>query len=161
MAYRKEHGLQTRIVRIFNTFGPRMRLRDGRVVPSFIGSALSGKPLAIHGDGAQTRSFCYVSDLVEGIYRLMMCTDRSAWSPTNIGNPREMTIREFAQEILRLTGSRSRIVHKAAPQDDPKQRRPDVSRARKLLKWSPEVGLAQGLQLTIDYFCGQMKGQPV
>ncbi len=161
MAYRAEHGLQTRIVRIFNTFGPRMRLRDGRVVPSFIGSALAGTPLAIHGDGAQTRSFCYVSDLVEGIYRLMMCTDRSAWSPTNIGNPREMTIREFAQEILRLTGSRSRLVTKPAPEDDPKQRRPDISRAQKLLKWSPEVGLAQGLQLTIDYFCGQMKGQPV
>ena len=161
MAYRTEHGLQTRIVRIFNTFGPRMRLRDGRVVPSFIGSALAGKPLTLHGDGAQTRSFCYVSDLVEGIFRLMMCTDRTAWSPTNIGNPREMTIREFAHEILKLTGSRSRLVTKPAPQDDPKQRRPDISRAQKLLKWSPEVGLAQGLQLTIDYFCGQMKGQPV
>ena len=161
MAYRTEHGLETRIVRIFNTFGPRMRLHDGRVVPSFIGSALAGKPLSVHGDGTQTRSFCYVADLVEGIYRLMMCVDRTAWAPVNIGNPREMTIREFALEILKLTGSRSRLKSKPAPQDDPKQRQPDISRARKLLEWSPEVGLAEGLQRTIDYFCGQMKGQPV
>lgn len=161
MAYRTEHHMETRIVRIFNTFGPRMRLRDGRVVPSFIGSALAGKPLAIHGDGTQTRSFCYVSDLVEGIYRLMMCEDRTAWAPVNIGNPREMTIREFAREILKLTGSRSRLAAKPAPQDDPKQRQPDISRAQKLLKWNPEVGLVEGLQRTIDYFCGQMKGQPV
>ena len=161
MAYRSEHGLETRIVRIFNTYGPRMRLKDGRVVPSFIGSALTGKPLTLHGDGNQTRSFCYVSDLVEGIYRLMMCDDRTAGEPVNLGNPEEMTIREFARQILALTGSRSRLVSRPAPVDDPKQRKPDISRAKKLLKWKPEVGLSEGLRRTIDYFCGQMKGQPL
>ncbi len=161
MAYRTEHGLETRIVRIFNTYGPRMRLHDGRVVPAFIGSALAGKALTLHGDGKQTRSFCYVSDLVEGIFRLMLCDDPKAWSPVNIGNPREMTIREFADEILKRTGSRSRVTSKPAPEDDPKQRRPDISRARKLLDWSPEVGLGEGLRRTIDYFCGQTKRQNV
>jgi len=161
MAYRNEHGLDTRIVRIFNTFGPRMRLHDGRVVPAFIGAALSGKPITVHGDGTQTRSFCYVSDLVEGIYRLMTSEDRTAWYPVNIGNPVEMTIRNFADEILRLTGSRSRCVYKRALEDDPKQRKPDISRAKKLLKWGPEVGLTEGLRRTIDYFCGQKEGQPV
>ncbi len=161
MAYRNQHALETRIVRIFNTYGPRMRLRDGRVVPSFIGSALSGKPLTIHGDGSQTRSFCYVSDLVEGIYRLMMCADRTACSPVNIGNPSELTIMEFAREILAITGSRSRLTRKPALEDDPKQRKPDIARARKLLAWAPEVGLSEGLRRTVDYFCGQMKGQPV
>ncbi len=158
MAYRSEHSLETRIVRIFNTYGPRMRLRDGRVVPAFIGAALEGKPITIHGDGSQTRSFSYVSDLVEGIYRLMMCTDRTAWSPVNIGNPSELTIREFAQEILKLTGSKSRLTSRPALEDDPKQRKPDISRAQKLLQWSPEVDLSEGLRRTIDYFCGQMKG---
>lgn len=161
MAYHTQHGVDTRIVRIFNTFGPRMRLEDGRVVPAFIASALAGKSLTIHGDGRQTRSFCYVSDLVEGIYRLMMCSDLTAWSPVNLGNPREMTILEFAKQIVQLTGSRSRLRSRPALEDDPKRRKPDISRARKLLKWRPEVGLAEGLRRTIDYFCGQMKGQPV
>ncbi|MGE3312695.1 MAG: UDP-glucuronic acid decarboxylase family protein [Limisphaerales bacterium] len=161
MAYRTEHGLETRIVRIFNTYGPRMRLHDGRVVPAFIGSALAGKALTLHGDGKQTRSFCYVSDLVEGIYRLMHCDDPTAWSPVNIGNPSEMTIREFADEILKRTGSRSRVKSKPAPEDDPKQRRPDISRARKLLDWRPEVSLGEGLRRTIDYFCGQTGRQNV
>jgi len=161
MAYHQQHGLETRIVRIFNTYGPRMRLRDGRVVPSFIGSALAGKPVTVFGDGSQTRSFCYVSDLVEGIYRLMFCEDATAHLPVNIGNPVEMTVLEFAQEILRLTGSRSRIVRRPLPKDDPKQRRPDISRARKLLGWEPKVPLDQGLRRTIDYFCGQRRSKPV
>lgn len=149
MAYHKEHGVQTRIVRIFNTYGPRMRINDGRVVPAFISQALKNKPLTVFGEGSQTRSFCYVSDLVEGIYRLMM-SDYAL--PVNIGNPTEMTVREFAREIIRATGSRSRISHKPLPQDDPKQRRPDISRARKLLRWEPSVPLARGLVKTIDYF---------
>ena len=161
MAYRKQHQLTTRIVRIFNTYGPRMRRRDGRVVPSFIGAALAGKPLPVFGDGSQTRSFCFVSDLVEGIYRLMMCGDRTAHLPVNIGNPEEMTVLEFAREVLRLTGSKSRIERRPLPKDDPKQRRPDISRARKLLGWEPEVPTAEGLRRTIDYFCGQRPGKSV
>ena len=149
MAYHREHGVQTRIVRIFNTYGPRMRLKDGRVVPAFISQALKNKPITVFGDGRQTRSFCYVSDLIEGIYRLMM----SGYSmPVNIGNPHEMTMLEFAREIIRATGSRSRIVHKPLPQDDPKQRRPDIARARRLLGWGPKVALADGLKKTIAYF---------
>lgn len=149
MAYRNEHDLETRIVRIFNTYGPRMRLRDGRVVPSFIGQALAGKPLTLYGDGSQTRSFCFCSDLVDGIYRLMMSKE---WRPVNIGNPQELTVRQFAEAILRLTGSRSRIVSKPLPQDDPKQRQPDITRARQTLKWKPQVDLETGLTQTIEWF---------
>lgn len=149
MAYHQEHGVPTRIVRIFNTYGPRMRLRDGRVVPAFISQALTGKPLTVFGEGRQTRSFCYVSDLIEGIYRLMMSRHHL---PVNIGNPREMTVLEFAQEIIRLTRSKSRIVFKPLPQDDPKQRQPDITKARKLLGWEPLVSLEQGLKETIAYF---------
>lgn len=152
MAYLRQHGLETRIVRIFNTYGPRMRLNDGRVVPAFISQAMRGKPLTVFGDGSQTRSFCYVSDLIEGIHRLMMCGGEEAHLPTNIGNPHELTMLEFAHEILQATGSRSRIVHKPLPQDDPRQRRPDISRARRLLGWEPRVALGDGLRSTIGYF---------
>lgn len=152
MAYFRQHGLETRIVRIFNTYGPRMRLNDGRVVPAFISQAMSGKPLTVFGDGSQTRSFCYVSDLIEGIHRLMMCGSKEAHLPTNIGNPHELTMLEFASEILQVTGSRSRLVHKPLPQDDPRQRRPDISRARHLLGWEPRVALCEGLRSTIAYF---------
>ena len=148
MAYHREHGVDTRIVRIFNTYGPRMRLNDGRVVPAFISQALQNQPLTVFGDGGQTRSFCYCSDLIEGIYRLMMSETHL---PVNIGNPRELTVLEFAREIIRITGSRSKIVFKPLPQDDPKQRRPDVTRARKLLGWEPKVSLAEGLEKTIAY----------
>src|SRR5213592_2504381 len=136
MAYHREHGIDTRIVRIFNTYGPRMRLNDGRVVPAFISQALRNKPITVFGDGSQTRSFCYCSDLIEGIYRLMMSGHRE---PVNIGNPREMTMLQFAQEIIRATHSRSKIVFRPLPQDDPRQRRPDISRARKFLKWEPNI----------------------
>lgn len=149
MAYHRYHGIETRIVRIFNTYGPRMRLNDGRVVPNFIGQALRGEGLTIYGDGSQTRSFCYVSDEIEGIYRLMM-SDYAL--PVNIGNPEEHTIFEFAEIILKMTGSRSKIVFKELPVDDPKQRRPDITKARKLLDWEPKVSLEQGLKETIKYF---------
>ena len=155
MAYHREHGIDTRIVRIFNTYGPRMRLNDGRVVPAFISQALHHRPLTVFGDGSQTRSFCYCSDLIEGIYRLMMSdTDQ----PVNLGNPREMTVLQFAQEIIRLTGSRSKIVFKPLPLDDPKQRRPDITRAKKLLNWKPKVSLAAGLDKTIAYFRSKILG---
>jgi dTDP-glucose 4,6-dehydratase len=153
MAYHRQHGMDTKIVRIFNTYGPRMRLRDGRVVPAFISQALRGRALTVFGKGDQTRSFCYCSDLIEGIYRLMM---NASNEPVNIGNPREMTMLEFAREILRATGSRSKIVFRPLPQDDPKQRRPDIGRARKLLGWEPRVPLAEGLARTIDYFRGRI-----
>jgi dTDP-glucose 4,6-dehydratase len=149
MAYNRVHGLETRIVRIFNTYGPRMRLRDGRVVPAFIQQALSGEPLTVFGDGSQTRSFCFVSDLIEGIFRLLM-SDRD--EPTNVGNPEEMTILEFAERILAATGSASGIVHRPLPQDDPKTRRPDISVAQRVLGWEPRVPLDEGLAATIDYF---------
>lgn len=149
MAYHREHKVQTRIVRIFNTYGPRMRLHDGRVVPAFLSQALKHKPVTVFGRGDQTRSFCFVSDLIEGIYRLMM-SDYNL--PMNIGNPTEMTVLEFARQIIRLTGSRSRIVFKPLPQDDPRQRQPDITRARKLLRWEPRVQLADGLVQTIEYF---------
>jgi len=152
MAYARQHGLETRIVRIFNTYGPRMRLNDGRVVPAFLSQALTGKPLTVFGDGSQTRSFCYVSDLIEGIRRLMVSKGDDAHLPTNIGNPHELTMLEFAREIIRATGSRSRIVHKPLPQDDPRQRRPDISRAQRLLGWEPKVALCDGLRATIEHF---------
>jgi len=149
VAYQREHGIQTRIVRIFNTYGPRMRLNDGRVVHAFISQALKNKPITVFGDGKQTRSFCYVADLIEGIYRLMMSGHTE---PVNIGNPREMTMLEFAREIIQATGSRSKVVFKPLPQDDPRQRRPDITRARTWLKWEPQVALCEGLKKTIDYF---------
>jgi dTDP-glucose 4,6-dehydratase len=153
MAYHREHGVQTRIVRIFNTYGPRMRLGDGRVVPAFVSQALAGRALTVFGDGQQTRSFCYCSDLIEGIYRLMM----SHYSlPVNIGNPTEMTMLQFAREIIHTTRSRSKIVFKPLPQDDPKQRRPDITRARKHLRWKPKVALAAGMVKTIEYFRGKV-----
>ena len=149
MAYHRQHKLETRIVRIFNTYGPRMRLKDGRVVPAFVSQALRNEPITVFGEGKQTRSFCYCSDLIEGIYRLMM-SDYPL--PVNIGNPREMTMLEFAHEIIRATGAKSKIVFKPLPQDDPKQRKPDITLAWKLLKWEPKVELADGLARTIAYF---------
>ncbi len=153
IAYKNEHKVQTRIVRIFNTYGPRMRLNDGRVVPAFVSQELKNKPLTVFGDGSQTRSFCYVSDLIEGIYRLMMGSHEG---PMNIGNPREMTVLEFAREIIRATGSKSKVVFRKLPQDDPKQRQPDISRARKFLGWEPKVPLSEGLVKTIEYFRGKV-----
>jgi dTDP-glucose 4,6-dehydratase len=153
MAYHREHGIDTKIVRIFNTYGPRMRLRDGRVVPAFIGQALANKPVTVFGRGTQTRSFCYCSDLIEGIYRLMMSGTNE---PVNIGNPVEMTMLEFAREIIAATGSRSKIIFKPLPQDDPRQRQPDIGRARGLLRWEPRVPLAAGLVKTIEYFRGKL-----
>jgi dTDP-glucose 4,6-dehydratase len=149
MAYHRSHGINTHIVRIFNTYGPRMRLDDGRVVPNLMGQALRGEPLTVYGDGSQTRSFCYVTDLVDGLYRLMRSSERY---PVNLGNPYEMTIREFAERIRRITGSSSRIVSLPLPEDDPRQRRPDITKARRLLDWEPRVSLEDGLQLTVDYF---------
>lgn len=149
MAYQREHKVETRIVRIFNTYGPRMRINDGRVVPAFVSQALKNKPITVFGKGTQTRSFCYVSDLIEGIYRLMMSNYNL---PVNIGNPTELTMLQFAEEIVKATGSRSRITFKPLPQDDPKQRRPDITKAKKLLKWEPKVKLAEGLVKTIEYF---------
>ena len=149
MAYHTFHGLETRIVRIFNTYGPRMRLNDGRVLPTFIGQALRGEDLTAFGDGTQTRSFCYVDDLVEGIYRLLL-SDYA--QPVNIGNPDEITIREFAEEILKLTGSNKKIIFEPLPQDDPKQRQPDISKAKELLGWEPKVSRSEGLKITYEYF---------
>jgi len=149
MAYHRFHGVETRIVRIFNTYGERMRVRDGRVVPAFISQALRNEPLTVFGDGSQTRSFCYVSDLVEGIYRLLMSNETM---PTNIGNPSEMTVLQFAQEIKRLVGTNAPIDFRPLPEDDPKIRRPDITKARQLLGWEPVVPLEEGLKRTIDYF---------
>lgn len=149
MAYHRFHGLETRIVRIFNTYGPRMRLNDGRVLPAFIGQALRGEDFTVFGDGSQTRSFCYVDDLVEGIYRLLL-SDYA--EPVNIGNPDEITIREFADEIIQLTGAKTKVDYKDLPHDDPKMRRPDISLARKLLNWEPKVSRSEGLKITLDYF---------
>ncbi len=151
MAYHRFHGVQTRIVRIFNTYGERMRIRDGRVVPAFISQALKNEPLTVFGDGSQTRSFCYASDLVEGIYRLLMSDEVN---PTNIGNPTEMTVLQFAQEIKRLTGTSAPIEFRPLPEDDPKIRRPDITKARQLLGWEPKVPLEEGLKRTIGYFRG-------
>ena len=152
MAYHRELGLDTRIVRIFNTYGPRMRPRDGRVVSNFIVQALAGEPLTMYGDGSQSRSFCYVSDEVDGIYRLFMQGDAD---PTNVGNPDEFTVRELADIVLELTGSQSRIVSKPLPTDDPRVRRPDITRARETLGWSPKVPLREGLKRTIEWFQGR------
>lgn len=149
MAYHTYHGLETRIVRIFNTYGPRMRLNDGRVLPAFIGQALRGQDLTVFGDGSQTRSFCYVDDLVEGIYRLLL-SDYA--QPVNIGNPDEITIGEFAEEIIKLTGTDQKVIYKDLPKDDPTQRRPDISKARELLGWEPKVSRAEGLKITYEYF---------
>lgn len=149
MAYHTYHKLETRIVRIFNTYGPRMRLNDGRVLPAFIGQALRGEDLTVFGDGSQTRSFCYVDDLIEGIYRLLL-SDYSL--PVNIGNPNEITIKEFGDEIIKLTGTKQKMVYKDLPQDDPKQRRPDITRARTILKWEPKVNRSEGLKITYAYF---------
>lgn len=149
MAYHREHGVNTHIVRIFNTYGERMRLDDGRVLPNFVGQALRGESLTVYGEGQQTRSFCYVSDLVDGIFRLL---HSDYHMPVNIGNPSELTILEFAKEILKHTASKSQIVYKPLPSDDPKQRRPDISLARKLLGWEPKVGREEGLKRTIEHF---------
>ncbi|MBS1600670.1 MAG: SDR family oxidoreductase [Bacteroidetes bacterium] len=149
MAYCNFHKLETRIVRIFNTYGPRMRLNDGRALPAFIGQALRGEDLTVFGDGSQTRSFCYVDDLVEGIYRLLM-SDYSL--PVNIGNPSEITLKEFAEEVIALTGTSQKIVYKPLPVDDPKQRQPDITKAKKILGWEPKVARKEGLKITYEYF---------
>lgn len=149
MAYHNFHGLETRIVRIFNTYGPRMRLNDGRALPAFIGQALRGEDLTVFGDGSQTRSFCYVDDLVEGIYRLLMS---DYYQPVNIGNPSEITLKQFAEEVISLTGTKQKIVYKPLPVDDPKQRRPDITKAKQILGWEPKVDRREGLKITYDYF---------
>ena len=153
MAYHNFHGLETRIVRIFNTYGPRMRLDDGRALPAFIGQALRGEDLTVYGDGTQTRSFCYVSDLIEGIYRLLLSDE---WQPVNIGNSHEISLLEFAKEIIALSGTKSKITFKPLPQDDPKQRQPDISRAKEVLGWEPVVTRKEGLALTYEYFKKQL-----
>ena len=149
MAYHRYHKLDTRIVRIFNTYGPRMRLDDGRALPAFVGQALRGQDLTVFGDGSQTRSFCYVSDLIEGIFKLLLSNEVD---PINIGNPSEITIKQFAEEVIRLTGSKSKITYQPLPEDDPKVRQPDISKASKILGWSPKIGREEGLRITIDYF---------
>ena len=154
MAYHNFHGLETRIIRIFNTYGPRMRLNDGRVLPAFIGQALRGEDLTIFGDGSQTRSFCYVDDLVEGIVRLLLS---DYVYPVNVGNPSEITISQFAEEIIQLTGTKQSIIYKDLPVDDPKQRQPDISKAREILKWEPKINRAEGLKVTYEYFKGLSK----
>lgn len=149
MAYHTFHKLETRIIRIFNTYGPRMRLNDGRALPAFVGQALRGEDITVFGDGSQTRSFCYVDDLVEGIYRLLMS---DYVNPVNIGNPDEITIKEFAEEIIKLTGTDQKIIYKPLPTDDPKQRRPDITRAKQILGWEPKVSRSEGLKITYEYF---------
>jgi dTDP-glucose 4,6-dehydratase len=157
MAYHRYHGVETRIVRIFNTYGPRMRLDDGRVLPAFMGQALRGEPLTVFGKGDQTRSFCYVDDLIEGIYRLL---HSDYTDPVNIGNPSEITILDFAKEILSLTDSKSEISYKPLPQDDPKIRRPNIERAREVLGWEPQVDRTEGLKRTLEYFKEEIYGVP-
>ena len=149
MAYHTYHGVETRIIRIFNTYGPRMRLNDGRVLPAFIGQALRGEDLTIFGDGSQTRSFCYVDDLVEGIYRLLMS---NYVNPVNIGNPDEITIGNFAEEIIKLTGTNQKVIYHPLPKDDPKQRQPDITKAREILNWEPKINRAEGLRRTYESF---------
>jgi dTDP-glucose 4,6-dehydratase len=151
MAYHTAHGLETRIARIFNTYGPRMRLNDGRVLPAFIGQALRGEDLTVFGDGTQTRSFCYVDDLIEGIHRLLLSDYPH---PVNLGNPDEITIAQFAEEIIKLTGTSQRVVYRALPKDDPTQRQPDIAKARTILGWEPKVSRSQGLKITYEYFQG-------
>jgi dTDP-glucose 4,6-dehydratase len=151
MAFHRHHKLRTNIARIFNTYGPRMKLDDGRVVPAFLDQALNGKPMTVFGNGSQTRSFCYVSDLVDGLYRLMQSDERY---PVNLGNPREMTILEFAQHIRQMTGAKSELVFEPLPEDDPKQRKPDITKAKSVLGWEPKVLLEQGLRETVAYFQG-------
>jgi dTDP-glucose 4,6-dehydratase len=153
LAYHRNHGINTKIVRIFNTYGPRMRLRDGRAVPAFMSQALLNEDVTVFGDGTQTRSFCYVSDLVDGILRLM---ESDTNEPVNIGNPHELTIEEIARTIIRLVGSRSKIVYRPLPVDDPKQRRPDITLARTLLQWEPKIGLEEGLLKTVEFFRGKV-----
>jgi dTDP-glucose 4,6-dehydratase len=157
MAYHRHHGVNTHICRIFNTYGERMRLDDGRVVPNLMGQALRGEPLTVYGDGAQTRSFCYVSDLVEGIFRLLQVDFHE---PVNLGNPHEISIQQFAQEILELSGSQSTVVYKPLPQDDPRVRRPDIERARRLLGWEPRVERRDGLLRTLHYFRDRLRSGP-
>ena len=154
MAYHRTHGINTKIVRIFNTYGPRMRVNDGRAIPNFLKQALTGKDLTVYGDGSQTRSFCFVSDLVEGLYRLLMSEQNY---PVNIGNPNEMTVKEMADKILQATNSKSKIVQVPLPEDDPKIRQPDITRAKKYLNWEPVVSLDEGLQSTLEYFKEQLK----
>jgi dTDP-glucose 4,6-dehydratase len=149
MAYHRFHGVDTRIVRIFNTYGPRMRLNDGRVIPAFMGQALRGEDLTVFGDGSQTRSFCYVDDEIEGIFRLLM-SDYTL--PVNIGNPHEISIGDFAEEIIKLTGTTQKVIYKDLPQDDPMQRQPDISKAKEILGWEPKVGREVGMRKTYDYF---------
>jgi dTDP-glucose 4,6-dehydratase len=149
MAYHRFHGLETRIARIFNTYGPRMRLNDGRVIPAFIGQSLRGEDLTVFGDGSQTRSFCYVDDQIEGIYRLLL-SDYS--DPVNIGNPHEITIKDFADEIIKLTGTEQKVIYEALPKDDPMQRQPDISRAKEILDWEPKISREEGMKITYDYF---------
>ncbi len=149
MAYHRYHGVETRIVRIFNTYGPRMRLDDGRVLPAFVGQALRGEDLTVFGDGSQTRSFCYVSDLVDGIFKLLMSSEVN---PVNIGNPAEITIQQFAEEIIKLTDAKSKIIYKELPEDDPKIRQPNIERAKKILGWTPKVDRSEGLKITLEYF---------
>lgn len=156
MAYHTYHGVDTKIVRIFNTYGPRMRLNDGRVLPAFIGQALRGEDLTVFGDGSQTRSFCYVDDLVEGIYRLLLSDHHQ---PVNIGNPDEITIGQFAEEIIKLTGTTQKVIYKDLPVDDPKQRQPDITKAKAILDWTPKVDRAEGLKITYAYFTGLTKEQ--
>ena len=158
MAYHRYHDLDTRIVRIFNTYGPRMRMRDGRVVPNFIMQALKGEPLTVYGHGEQTRSFQYVEDLVTGIHRLLESQEHL---PVNIGNPHEMTVLQFAEKILELTGSKSSIEYRPLPQDDPQVRQPDISKAKRVLNWEPKVSLDEGLAKTIEYFRTRLKEQKV
>src|SRR6266576_2659460 len=154
MAYHRYHRVDTRIVRIFNTYGPRMRLRDGRVVPAFIGQALNGQPLTVFGDGSQTRSFCYVSDLIDGIFKLALSDFHE---PVNLGNPREMTIKQFANEIIRITGAKSAIEYKPLPVDDPRVRQPNIARAKEVLHWQPGVHFEEGIKTTIEYFKESLK----
>jgi dTDP-glucose 4,6-dehydratase len=149
MAYHRFHGVETRIIRIFNTYGPRMRLNDGRALPAFMGQALEGRPITVFGDGSQTRSFCFVDDLVEGIWRLL---NSSEVEPTNVGNPAEMTILDFAKKVVELTGSVSTLTFKDLPADDPKVRQPDISKARRVLGWEPTIDLETGLKRTLEYF---------
>ena len=154
MNYHRVYGVDAKIVRIFNTYGPKMNINDGRAVPQFIYQALNNKPVTVFGKGTQTRSLCYVSDLILGIYKLLMSKEHT---PVNIGNPKEMTVKEIAQTIIKLTGSKSKIIYKPLPEDDPKKRRPDISKAKKILKWEPKVDLKQGLLKTIEYFKGRTK----